>query len=209
MRIRSPVITLFHFLEALLKCKITFTEQRNNLILLLYFFHNHFNRCMRLRSVRNLIPCIGLTITHGLYSFADSADAVLHLEANTIVQSADRHRLIGTNLSLWMWGNLMGDQLVQSTIKGRTANSLRCADPLARVNIILQSDANHWMPIGSVPRNAIKGEWKTFAFTAQEPDLLDAMAKLHAIRFQIQADVPITGDIYPDDLGFIFRTGRL
>ena len=33
------------------------------------------------------------------------------------------------------------------------------------------------------------------------------MAKLYAVRFQIQADAPVTGDIYLDDLGFIFRTG--
>ena len=91
--------------------------------------------------------------------------------------------------------------------KLRAAHNLQCADPKARVNLILQSDANHWIPIGSIPLSAIMGEWKTFAFTVKEPALLDAMAKLYAVRFQIQANAPVTGDIYLDDLGFIFRTG--
>lgn len=91
--------------------------------------------------------------------------------------------------------------------KLRAAHKLKCADPKARINIILQSDANHWMPIGSIPLRAINGAWQSFAFTVKEPDLLDAMSKLYAVRFQIQADAPITGDIYLDDLGFIFRTG--
>ena len=63
------------------------------------------------------------------------------------------------------------------------------------------------MPIGSIPLNAIIGKWKTFAFTVKDPDRLDAMGKLYSIRFQIQANAPLTGDIYLDDLGFIFRTG--
>ncbi|CAI8349739.1 MAG: Intracellular exo-alpha-(1-_5)-L-arabinofuranosidase 1 [Opitutia bacterium UBA7350] len=91
--------------------------------------------------------------------------------------------------------------------KIRAAHNLKCADPKARINLVLQSDANHWIPIGSVPLNAIKGEWKTFAFTLKDPDLLNAMAKLYALRFQIQANAPVTGEIYLDDLGFIFRTG--
>ncbi len=91
--------------------------------------------------------------------------------------------------------------------KLRASHNIQCADPKARINLILQSDANHWMPIGSIPLNAIIGEWKTFAFTVKDPDQLDAMGKLYGIRFQIQANAPLTGDIYLDDLGFIFRTG--
>ena len=51
------------------------------------------------------------------------------------------------------------------------------------------------------------GKWKKFAFTVSKTEILDAMAQLYAVRFQIQADTPITGEIYLDDLGFIFRTG--
>jgi hypothetical protein len=91
--------------------------------------------------------------------------------------------------------------------KLRAAHNLKCADPKARINLILQSDANHWMPIGSVPLSAVLGQWKQFAFTVKDPQLLDAMGKLYALRFQIQANAPVTGDIYLDDLGFIFSTG--
>ncbi|MEC7287784.1 MAG: hypothetical protein VXU42_03755 [Verrucomicrobiota bacterium] len=40
-----------------------------------------------------------------------------------------------------------------------------------------------------------------------KPEELDAMAKLYGLRFQIQSKAPVSGDIYLDDLGFIFRTG--
>ena len=89
----------------------------------------------------------------------------------------------------------------------RAAHNLQCADPKARINIILQSDANHWMPIGSIKLSNIIGEWKPFAVKVTKPEELDAMAKLYGLRFQIQSQAPITGDIYLDDLGFIFRTG--
>lgn len=89
----------------------------------------------------------------------------------------------------------------------RAAHNLKCADPKARINIILQSDANHWMPIGSIKLSDIIGEWQPFAAKVTKPEELDAMAKLYGIRFQIQSEAPITGDIYLDDLGFIFRTG--
>lgn len=89
----------------------------------------------------------------------------------------------------------------------RAAHDIKCDDPNARINLILQSDANHWMPIGSVPLSKIRGKWEHFAFRFTDPDLLDAMGKLYSVRFQIQSESPITGDIYLDDLGFIFRTG--
>ena len=91
--------------------------------------------------------------------------------------------------------------------KLRASHNLKCADPKARVNLILQSDANHWMPIGSIPLRAITGQWRQFAFTVKEHELLDAMSKLYAVRFQLQAEAPVNGDLYLDDLGFIFRTG--
>ena len=89
----------------------------------------------------------------------------------------------------------------------RAAHNLKCADPKARINIILQSDANHWMPIGSIKVSDIIGEWEPFTAKVTKPEELDAMAKLYGLRFQIQSQAPITGDIYLDDLGFIFRTG--
>ena len=89
----------------------------------------------------------------------------------------------------------------------RAAHNLKCADPKAKINIILQSDANHWMPLGSVQLSDIIGKWQDFEFKATKPEHLDAMGKLYSIRIQIQALAPITGDIYLDDLGFIFRTG--
>ncbi len=104
------------------------------------------------------------------------------------------------------------EQLPLGTASGiigqlRAAHNIKCDDPNARVNIILQSDANHWMPIGSIALTDMIGKWKSFAAKVGTPEQLDAMGKLYAIRFQIQSESPITGDLYLDDLGFIFRTG--
>ena len=63
------------------------------------------------------------------------------------------------------------------------------------------------MPIGSVRISDIIGEWESFTAKVTKPEELDAMAKLYALRFQIQSQAPISGDIYLDDVWFIFRTG--
>ena len=63
------------------------------------------------------------------------------------------------------------------------------------------------MPIGSIKLSDIIGEWEPFTAKVSKPEELDAMAKLYGLRFQIQSQAPINGDIYLDDLGFIFRTG--
>lgn len=93
------------------------------------------------------------------------------------------------------------------TGKLQAAHNLKCNDPDARINLILQSDANHWMPIGSVKLSQIMGQWKDFDFRIKDPIHLDAVSKLYSIRFQIQSQAPITGEIYLDNLGFVFKTG--
>ena len=89
----------------------------------------------------------------------------------------------------------------------QAAHNLKCEDPRARVNIILQSDADHWMHLGSVPLKDMIGKWQDFELKAIKPEHIEAMSKLYAIRIQIDSLSPVTGDIYLDDLGFIFRTG--
>lgn len=129
--------------------------------------------------------------------------AVCQLQGETPKQNAD---------SLFHFEPLPHDKLPCKNTSGivgqlRAAHSTKCTDPNARINVILQSDANHWIPIGSISLNSIIGRWEPFAFKLKDPQLLDAMGKLYALRLQIQANAPITGDIYLDDLGFIFRTG--
>lgn len=84
--------------------------------------------------------------------------------------------------------------------------NLKCADPRARIDIVLQSEANHWMPIGSIPLSELKGEWNDFEFRIQNPQHLEAVKKLYAIRIKIRAKQPVTGEFYLDDLGFILKT---
>ena len=91
--------------------------------------------------------------------------------------------------------------------KLQAAHNLRCDDPDASINLILQSDANHWIPIGSVRLADLSGRWQPIEFRIEDPQVRDAMAKLYSIRFQIVSRSPISGEIYLDDLGFIHLTG--
>ena len=91
--------------------------------------------------------------------------------------------------------------------KLQATRNLKCADPRARIDIVLQSEANHWMPIGSIPLSELKGEWNDFEFRIQNPQHLEAVKKLYAIRIKIRAKQPVTGEFYLDDLGFILKTG--
>jgi hypothetical protein len=81
-------------------------------------------------------------------------------------------------------------------------------DPNARVNIVLQSEADHWMVVGSIPLESMRGEWEHFKFEVDDPRRLKAMARLYAVRYQIESEAPVTGRIYFDNLGFLLRAAN-
>ena len=83
------------------------------------------------------------------------------------------------------------------------------ADPDAAVNIILQSEADHWMQLVSIPFSEMTGEWKHFQFEINDPRLLKAMARLYAVRFQVVSTEPVSGEVYFDNLGFLLRGGSV
>lgn len=87
----------------------------------------------------------------------------------------------------------------------QVAPDLVTKDPEACVNVILQSEADHWMQLVTIPFSEMQGEWKRFQFKIEDPRLLKAMARLYAVRFQIVSTEPITGEIYFDNLGFLIR----
>ena len=117
----------------------------------------------------------------------------------------------GNNTDILLLLEQFPDSLAKDRIGGVTGElqaspEFRCADPNARVNIILQSEADHWMMIGSVPLEQMRGRWEHFTFEIPDPRLLKAMKRLYAVRFQIESNAPVTGEIYFDNLGFLVRS---
>jgi len=90
--------------------------------------------------------------------------------------------------------------------KIRASRDLAFADPDARVNVILQSEANHWIPMGSLSLSEMSENWTNLEFRITDSELLEAMNQLYAIRFQLQSKNAVRGRLYLDDLGLIFRT---
>ena len=85
------------------------------------------------------------------------------------------------------------------------SGNLTCDDPKAAVQIILQSNLNHWLPIGEIPLADLKGHWQDMNLRFTDAATLDAMPELYAVRLQLKAHKPVNGQIYFDDLGFILR----
>lgn len=82
---------------------------------------------------------------------------------------------------------------------------LRCADPLASVEIVLQSNHDHWILLDRIPLRELRGAWKTFAMRLSTPSDFAAMPELYALRLQLKTEAPVTGRLYVDNLGFLLR----
>ena len=95
--------------------------------------------------------------------------------------------------------------------KIKVSPSLANAPDNAKLQVILQSQGNHWMMIGKLKLNELpqlgKGpeQWKSFEFTVDDPKLLQTMPALYSLVFIVESTKPLTGSIYIDDLGFIRR----
>ncbi|NDV63192.1 sulfatase-like hydrolase/transferase [Puniceicoccales bacterium CK1056] len=116
----------------------------------------------------------------------------------------------GNNADVLMLLEKFPDSLPLDRIGGvvgemQASPDFKCDDPGAQVNIVLQSEADHWMLIGSIPLEAMRGEWKHYSIEISDPMRLKAMARLYGVRFQIQSKKPVSGEIYFDNLGFLLR----
>jgi alpha-L-arabinofuranosidase len=83
--------------------------------------------------------------------------------------------------------------------------SLAKAPADAHLQIILQSQGNHWMIINKIKLRDLPQTWKSFEFPVNDPQLLKAMPALYSLVFIVDSSKPLNGSIYIDDLGFIRR----
>ncbi len=85
------------------------------------------------------------------------------------------------------------------------SSDLACADPDAAVQVVIQSNLNHWILVGRIPLKSLKGEWDRFAFSLQEEKDFQAMEEAYSVRLQLGAKEPVTGRIYVGELGFLME----
>lgn len=85
---------------------------------------------------------------------------------------------------------------------------LSCADPKAAVEIIVQSNLDHWIPVGEILLSDLRGNWKDAAIRFTDSATLDAMSEIYSLRLHLKTAQPVTGRIYVDDLGFILRATK-
>jgi hypothetical protein len=87
----------------------------------------------------------------------------------------------------------------------RTAHGFSTQDPNARIEVVLQSSADHWISIGSIPLTGLSDGWATIEFPIQNHKYFASMKWLYSIRLQLSATRPVSGAIYIDDAGVILR----
>jgi len=84
-----------------------------------------------------------------------------------------------------------------------------CDDDGVAVNVIIQSEIDHWIPLGSVKLQPLKGKWKTVTMRLPDPKYLKAMGRTYAVRFQLFENgaqhQPVNGTVYLDNVGFLMR----
>jgi hypothetical protein len=82
---------------------------------------------------------------------------------------------------------------------------LRSEDPKAAVQIVLQSNHDHWILVGQVSFEELRGGSREVVISFDDPEVLDAMHELYSLRFHLRSNRAANGRIYLDDLGFILR----
>ena len=78
-------------------------------------------------------------------------------------------------------------------------------DPKARLQVILQSESDHWIPLGSISFAELEHDWKKIELHITDHEDLPAMKWLYAIRIQLVSTQPVSGEIYINDAGLILR----
>ena len=80
-----------------------------------------------------------------------------------------------------------------------------CSDKNASIQIVFQSDSDHWMPMGSILLNDIRGGWKNFKFISSSLQIDEKLSDVYGLRMRLNARSKFLGEIYLNDLGFIYK----
>ena len=102
-------------------------------------------------------------------------------------------------------GNLPKERVGGVVFEVRTSHGFSTEDVAARIEVVLQSQADHWIPIGSIPLAGLDSGWKTVELSIPNHEHFASMKWLYSIRLQLATTHPVSGKIYIDDAGVILR----
>jgi hypothetical protein len=102
------------------------------------------------------------------------------------------------------------DKLNKANIRGviadmKTSADFQCDDPNACILVTMQSPANWWMKIGTIPLQGAT-EWKSYQLPVTNEEYFKALPSAGNVHFVLQtAKPPTKGSIYLDRIGFMVR----
>jgi len=101
------------------------------------------------------------------------------------------------------------DRIAGVVLDVSASPDLRAEGRGAGVRVVLQSESDHWIPLGVVPLAELKGVWQTVTFRLPDPKYEQAVGKTYALRFLLEpgrgGSSPVNGVIYFDNVGFVLR----
>jgi alpha-L-arabinofuranosidase len=105
--------------------------------------------------------------------------------------------------------SLPKERIAGVVLKLGTSSDFTCAPENSSISVVLQSETDHWIPLGTIPLAELKGTLKEFSFSLPDTKYYKAMGHAYSVRLQFNHsspnDQPMNGLIYIDDLGFILR----
>jgi hypothetical protein len=85
------------------------------------------------------------------------------------------------------------------------APSFRCQDKDARIEVIMQSNGNYWMALGSLPLDTLSTQWRTVTVRAENPEHRRVMEGAFNIILNLVHQTALGGSLYLDRLGVLLR----
>jgi hypothetical protein len=101
------------------------------------------------------------------------------------------------------------EKLNKANIRGvvfdvMTSPDFTCEDANANIMVVMQSPANWWINMGTIPLKDTR-QWKTQQLDMKNEEYFKAMPSAFNLFFVLQAGKPAKGSIYLDHIGFMVR----
>jgi hypothetical protein len=100
------------------------------------------------------------------------------------------------------------DKLDRANIRGVAfdvmARDIASDDPNASVQVVMQSPANWWMVLGSVPLKDLQ-KWKSHQVLITNPKHIEAIGASYNVWFVLSASKPVRGTVFFDRVGLMVR----
>ena len=89
--------------------------------------------------------------------------------------------------------------------KLKISPELQDAHKGAAIQVVIQSEGNHWMVLKEIPFSSLTTSWQDIEITTDVQSELAVMPLSYALVMKVKSPKPLTGKLFVDDLGFILR----